>query len=61
MRYKSEETIKQIKKTVEEFFFLHRRSPSITEIAKSVIFYGYAASKAMMYQFDSSAFHPTFG
>lgn len=36
MRYKSEETIEKIKKSVEEFFFLHRRSPSITEIAKSV-------------------------
>lgn len=36
MRYKSEETMEQIKKAVEDFYFANRRSPSISEIAAEV-------------------------
>ena len=36
MRYKSEETMDRIVKSVERFFFAHHRSPSITEIASDV-------------------------
>ena len=36
MRYKSEETMKQIRNTIEEFYFANRRSPSISEIASEV-------------------------
>lgn len=36
MRYKSEETMGQIKKAVEDFYFANRRSPSISEIAAEV-------------------------
>ena len=36
MRYKSEETMDRIVKSIERFFFAHHRSPSITEIASDV-------------------------
>lgn len=36
MRYKSEETMDRIVKSVERFFFAHHRSPSITEIANDI-------------------------
>ena len=36
MRHKSEETMEQIQKAVETFYFAHYRSPSIGEIASSV-------------------------
>ena len=35
MRYKSEETMDRIVKSIERFFFAHHRSPSITEIARA--------------------------
>lgn len=36
MRSKSEETMDRIVKSIEEFFFIHHRSPSITEIANDI-------------------------
>lgn len=36
MRYKSEKIMKQIKRTVENFYFANHRSPSISEIATEV-------------------------
>ena len=36
MRYKSKETMQQIKKVIEDFYFTNRRSPSISEIATEV-------------------------
>ena len=36
MRYKSEETMKEITAAIDSYFFIHKETPSITEIAKLV-------------------------
>lgn len=46
MRYKSKETMQEIVKCIEEFFFSYNRAPSISEIAKEI---GYA--KSMVYKY----------
>lgn len=46
MRYKSQETMDQIVKEIESFFFIHHRTPSITELAGAV---GCARSTAHAY------------
>ena len=46
MRYKSKETMQEIVKCIEEFFFSYNRAPSISEIAKEI---GHA--KSMVYKY----------
>ena len=36
MRYKSEETMREIIEAIEGHFFTHKETPSITEIARAV-------------------------
>lgn len=36
MRYKSEETMREIVEAIEDFFFTHKETPSITDIARAI-------------------------
>ena len=49
MRYKSKETMQEIVKCIEEFFFSYNRAPSISEIAKEI---GHAKSMVYKYLID---------
>lgn len=36
MRYKSEKTMREIVEAIEDYFFTHKETPSITEIARAI-------------------------